>query len=172
MPPQAAFYDGMVSHSDRAALARLEVAVSAVVRWSESRPVKAEVARRSGCDLSGSELRLLEHFDVAEPMRVSDIAECLNIDMSTVSLQLRRLRADGLVTRIPDPNDRRVSLIAITDAGRAAVAQVRATRRDLLQDILSGTDPAELDRAADVLLRVQEHMLDGMRATLGLTHPH
>ncbi|MGW0801516.1 MarR family winged helix-turn-helix transcriptional regulator [Nonomuraea sp. NPDC002799] len=158
-----------MSHSDRAALARLEVAVSAVVRWSESRHVKAEVARRSGCDLSGSELRLLEHFDLAEPMRVSDIAECLHVDLSTVSLQLRRLRADSLVTRIPDPDDRRVTLIAITDAGRATVAQVRAARRDLLGDVLSTTDPAELGQAADVLLGVQQRMLEGLRITLDPT---
>ncbi|MBE1592253.1 helix-turn-helix domain-containing protein [Nonomuraea angiospora] len=64
------------------------------------------MARRSGCDLPGSELRLLEHFDVAEPMRVSDIAERLHIDMSTVSLQLRRLRTDGLVVRNTGVADR------------------------------------------------------------------
>ncbi|MFC4120053.1 MarR family winged helix-turn-helix transcriptional regulator [Nonomuraea zeae] len=156
-----------MSHSDQAALARLEVGVSAAVRWSESRHVKAEVARRSGCDLPGSELRLLEHFDVAEPMRVSDIAECLHIDMSTVSLQLRRLRADHLVERIPDPDDRRVTMVAITDAGRATVARVRSARRALLQEILSGAGPAELDRAADILLRVQAHMLAGMPARPG-----
>ncbi|MEV1172656.1 MarR family transcriptional regulator [Nonomuraea sp. NPDC049784] len=161
-----------MSHSDQRALARLEVAMSAVVRWSESKHVKAEVARRSGWDLPSSELRLLEHFDVAEPMRISDIAECMHVDMSTVSLQLRRLRSDHLVTRIPDPHDRRVTLIAITDAGRAALARVRAARRDLLCDVLADTDPAELGQAADVLLRVQEHMLGGMRTTLGLTGSH
>lgn len=156
--------DDRVSRVDESPLARLEVAVFALVRWSESRHVRGEVARRSGCDLPSSELRLLEHFDSAEPMRVSDVAECMHVDISTVSLQLRRLRAERLVERILDPADRRVSRIAVTAEGRATVARVRAARRALLDEVLAGTGPAELDQAADVLLRVQEHMLEGMRA--------
>jgi DNA-binding MarR family transcriptional regulator len=158
-----------VSRADETPLGRLEVAVSALVRWSESKHVRDEVARRSGCDLPASEFRLLEHFDVAEPMRISDIADCLHVDVSTVSLQLRRLRAESLVRRIPDEHDRRVTLIAITPEGRATVARVRAARRDLLQDVLSDAHPTDLDQAAGVLLRVREHMLEGMRSVPGRT---
>jgi DNA-binding MarR family transcriptional regulator len=150
-----------MSRTDEPSLARLEVAVSALVRWSESRYVRAEVARRSGCELPGSELRLLEHFDLAEPMRVSDVAGCMQVDVSTVSLQLRRLRSSRLVERVVDPGDRRVSLIAVTAEGRAVVGRVRAARRELLDEVLGGADPVELGRAADVLVRVQEHMLRG-----------
>ena len=86
--------------------------------------------------------------------------------VSTVSLQLRRLRADGLVERTSDPADRRVSRIGVTAEGRAAVARVRVARRALLDEVLAGTAPVELGRAADVLLRVQEHMAEGARSML------
>ncbi|MGW5353329.1 MarR family winged helix-turn-helix transcriptional regulator [Streptomyces sp. NPDC004031] len=142
-----------------AELARLDVALSAVVRWSESKYVRAEVARRSGCDVPPSALRLLEHFDVAGAMRVSDIADCLRIDISTVSLQLRPLRADGLVSRLPDPADARSGVIAITAHGRDVLARVRAARCELLAGAFTGAAADELGRAADTLLRVQEHML-------------
>lgn len=145
-------------------MGRIELAVSAVGRWSESRHVRAEVARRAGCDLQPSELRLLEHFALVAPMRISDIADCMGIDISTASLQLRRLRSERLVERIRDESDLRVTLIAITEAGRDVVARVRAARRALLAEVFAGTDAAELDRAAEVLLRVQAHMLAGAAA--------
>ncbi|MFE1319543.1 MarR family winged helix-turn-helix transcriptional regulator [Kitasatospora phosalacinea] len=140
-------------------LARLETALSALVRWSESRHVRAEVARLAGYDLPSSALRLLEHFAAAGPMRVSDIAECLRIDVSTASLQLRRLRADALVVRRTDPSDGRSGVIAITEEGRLVLARVRAARCGLLAEVFGATPPDQLGRAADVLGLVQEHML-------------
>lgn len=140
-------------------LARLEVALSALVRWSESKHTRAEVARLAGHDIPSSALRLLEHFDAAGEMRVSEIADCLRIDVSTVSLQLRRLKADGLVARSADPADARSHLIAITSEGRRVLALVRAARRDLLAEALGPASPADLGHAADLLLRVQQHML-------------
>ncbi|MFF4340604.1 MarR family winged helix-turn-helix transcriptional regulator [Kitasatospora sp. NPDC001540] len=140
-------------------LARLETALSALVRWSESKHVRAEVARLAGYDLPSSALRLLEHFAAAGPMRVSDLAECLRIDVSTASLQLRRLRADALVVRRTDPSDGRSGVIAITEEGRRALARIRAARCDLLAEAFDTTPPEQLGRAADVLGLVQEHML-------------
>lgn len=158
-----------MSPSPDTPLARLEAGLSALVRWNESKHIRHEVAERSGCDLQSSELRLLEHFDLSEPMRISDIAECMQIDVSTASLQLRALRRDKLVEAAPDERDRRVTLIGITAKGRTTVAKVRAARRELLEDVLGEVPAADLDKAADVLLLVQEHMLAGMRELLGLT---
>jgi DNA-binding MarR family transcriptional regulator len=145
-------------------LARLEIALSALVRWSESKYTRAEVARRSGSDIPPSAMRLLEHFDVAGAMRVSDIAECLRIDISTVSLQLRQLKADKLVSRHRDPADGRSGVIAITPHGRRVLERVRAARRDLLAQTFTQVTPDELGQAADVLIQIQDHMLAEMIA--------
>ncbi|AUY52712.1 MarR family transcriptional regulator [Streptomyces sp. CB01881] len=152
-------------------LARLEVALSAAVRWSESRHVRAEVARLSDSDLSPSALRLLEHFDVAGAMRVSDLADCLHVDVSTVSLQLRPLKAGNLVGRRTDPADGRSGLIAITPDGRRVLERVRAARCELLAEAFAQALPGELGRAADVLVRVQDHMLAAMAEAGYVTAP-
>ncbi|RKE17839.1 DNA-binding MarR family transcriptional regulator [Streptomyces sp. TLI_171] len=133
--------------------------MSALVRWSESRHVRAEVARVVGRDLPASALRLLEHFEAAGAMRVSAVAECLHIDVSTASLQLRGLRSDGLVSRTADPADGRSGVVAITAEGRSVLARVRAVRCELLAQALGSASPGEWGRAAEVLLRVQQHML-------------
>ncbi|MCL9762789.1 MarR family transcriptional regulator [Frankia sp. AiPa1] len=150
------------------ALERLEVGVSALVRWSESRHIRREIAQSSGCELAPSELRLLEFFGLVEPLRISVIAECMQVDVSTVSLQLRRLRENHLVQTIPVLGDRRASLIAITPQGRATVERVRAARHVLLRAVFADVPDDRLDQAADVLLRIHEHMLAGLAEQLGL----
>lgn len=148
-------------------MARFEAGVSALVRWSESNHIRLAVARRSGCDLASSELRLLEHFDLVAPMRVSDVAECLHVDVSTVSIQLRRLRQERLVEGLPDGSDGRVTLVSITAEGRVVMARVRAARRELLGEVFAQLPAAELEQAARVLLLVQQHMLGDARRTGG-----
>jgi DNA-binding MarR family transcriptional regulator len=146
----------------RAPLAELEIALAALVRWSESSHVRSEVARRSRSSLPQSSLRLLEHFDVAGAMRVKDIAECLGIDISTASLQLRALKREQLVTREQDPADGRSGIVAISEKGRRVLEQVRAVRRDLLREVFGEVPEDQLEQAAQVLLLIQRQMLDGM----------
>jgi DNA-binding MarR family transcriptional regulator len=138
--------------------------MSALVRWSESRHIRSEVSRRSRCTIAPSALRLLEHFDIAGPMRVKDIADCLSIDISTASLQLRELKDQGLARRSKDPSDGRVGVISITAKGRSSLQRVRAARRDLLEELFADVSPDRLSDTADLLLLVQQHMLDGMIA--------
>jgi DNA-binding MarR family transcriptional regulator len=140
-------------------MANLEVAVSALVRWSESKHIRSAVARMSGCDIAPSLMRLLEHFDLSGPMRVGEVALCLGIDVSTASLQLRPLKQDELVTRTPDPLDGRISTISITPKGRNVVSRVRAARQELLAEAFAQTSTEEIDRAAAILLQVQAFML-------------
>jgi DNA-binding MarR family transcriptional regulator len=150
--------DGVAS-----SLAGLEIAVSALVRWSESKHIRAEVARMSGCDIAPSVIRLLEHFDLSGPMRVSEVARCLGIDISTASLQLRPLKQKGLVDSTRDPQDGRIATISITPKGRDVLARVRGARQELLAEAFGDTPAAEISRAAATLLRVQDVMLAGGR---------
>jgi DNA-binding MarR family transcriptional regulator len=144
------------------AIGRLEIGVSALIRWMESRQMRARVARESGVDLTTASIGLLEHLDVAGAMRVSDIAECHCVDASTMTVRIQALQRDRLVKRRPDPTDGRASLVVISDEGRAAVGRLREARRGLLAEIFGELDPAEVERAARLLCRVEQHMIGTM----------
>lgn len=161
-PPAAAGAGTALAAPAAAPLAELEAAVSALVRWSESRHIRAEVTRRARSSLAPSSLRLLEHFDVAGPMRVKDMAECLGIDISTASLQLRELKRLELVTREKDPHDGRAGVITITAKGRRLLDRVRSARRHLLEEVFGGIPDEQIRQAARTLQLVQQHVLDGM----------
>ncbi len=50
---------------------------------------------------------------------VSTLGERLHLDSGTLSPLLRRLEESGLITRTRQPDDERVVLVGLTDAGRA-----------------------------------------------------
>lgn len=56
--------------------------------------------------------------ELDEPKPMGKIAEMLACDNSQVTWITDRLEERGLVERRPDPSDRRVKLLALTDEGR------------------------------------------------------
>lgn len=62
--------------------------------------------------------------------RQKDIAEKLGIGPSSLSEQIDRLEADRYIERIPNPDDGRSTLIALTEKGRARAYEVSDERRE------------------------------------------
>jgi DNA-binding MarR family transcriptional regulator len=76
------------------------------------------------------------------------------VSSGTMTGRIDRLEGRGLVTRRPDPDDRRGVLVTLTADGRT---RVDAALEDLLTQeraILSALDPADRERLADLLRAV------------------
>jgi DNA-binding MarR family transcriptional regulator len=86
------------------------------------RIVAAERARMPGIaaelGLSEAQCQVLEHLDPAAPVPMCRLAETLDCDRSNVTGIVGRLEARGLVERRPNPSDRRVKNLVLTEAGR------------------------------------------------------
>ncbi|MFW3171776.1 MarR family winged helix-turn-helix transcriptional regulator [Geodermatophilus sp. CPCC 206100] len=78
------------------------------------------------------------------PLRQGALAERVHADPSTVSRHVGVLIEQGLVQRVPDETDGRASRLVVTDAGRAALAQLRAEREAHLARVTAGWDTADL----------------------------
>ena len=91
--------------------------------------------------LQSRALRRLE-----EPMATGTLAEQLGLDRSNVTSVVDRLEERGLVTRQAHPVDRRVKLLALTDAGRATRAAIdeQTFATVTLFDSLSDDDQRDL----------------------------
>jgi len=85
------------------------------------------------------------------------MTEGLCIDANYCVLLLNELEAAGLAERRRDPADRRRHLVAMTDAGRAALEQAEHAQESIEDDVLAGLDPDERAVLADLLRRA----LDG-----------
>lgn len=96
--------------------------------------------------------------EAAAPMRLSDLAMALELDLSTVSRQVRQLVDTGLLDRHADPDDGRASLITLSPRGRAVLEAVRTARRDVLRRTLCEWAPGERTALAAALNRLAADM--------------
>jgi DNA-binding MarR family transcriptional regulator len=86
-------------------------------------------------------LRTLVSAGDAVPL--GQLAERLACVKSNVTQLIDRLEADGLVSRAADPSDRRSTLAAITDAGRAAYERGVRIYQDAEKDLLGALSAEE-----------------------------
>ncbi|MFH8493263.1 MarR family winged helix-turn-helix transcriptional regulator [Streptomyces coeruleorubidus] len=80
-------------------------------------------------------LRTLAHW--GSPPRMADLAERLEVVPRAVTTLVDGLEASGKVRRVPDPVNRRVIRIELTDDGRGALRELRAARRSAAEEILA-----------------------------------
>ena len=74
-----------------------------------------EAVRVSG--LNPGAIKLLQWLDPGQPKPMRALADALSCDASNVTWLVDRLEERELVERRPEPGDRRVKTIVLTDAG-------------------------------------------------------
>ena len=107
--------------------------------------------------LSPTSALALSRLNREGPIRLTTLAAAEGIAQPSMTQLIQRLERQGLATRINDPEDGRVALVNITNAGRAVMDDRRRDRRDRLAELLKGVSPedeAALTLAANVALPI------------------
>lgn len=92
------------------------------------------------------------------PARVSEVAEQMGLDLSTVSRQVAHLRRDGLVEATPDASDGRSQRLSATDAGLAVLRAERRRLVDAVSTRLTAWDDTDLAALTSLLDRLAEDL--------------
>jgi DNA-binding MarR family transcriptional regulator len=90
------------------------------------------------------------------PRSAAQLAEGIGLDRSVVSRHAARLSQAGLLTRLPDPSDRRAVLLTLTEPGHRAVREMRQRLADALDEYLAPWPPGEAQRFAANLRQFAE----------------
>ena len=97
-------------------------------------------------------LRTVGFYD--QPPRMADLAERLEVVPRAVTSLVDGLEASGWVRRVPDPTNRRVVRIELTDTGADTLRSLRGARRSAAEDVLAP------------LTAEQREVLSGLLSTL------
>ena len=114
-------------------------------------------------DLSLTAAAVLATLRTDGPVRLTALAVAIGVRQPTMTQLVQRLERDGLATRVSDPADGRGTVVAITDAGRALLVDLRQARRGRLAALLrslSAEDEATLAEAMHVALPILQRLID------------
>jgi DNA-binding MarR family transcriptional regulator len=101
---------------------------------------------------------LLSYIADYGPINQTRAAEHLEQGRAVTGTQVDRLESLGFVERRPDPDDRRVWLLAITPTGTELAGSIAEVDRVLRTELRSGISRAERQALAGVLVRLQQNL--------------
>ena len=94
-----------------------------------------------------------------EPLHQATLAEMMDMEPITLSRQVDRMQAAGLIERRPDPVDRRAKRLYLTEAARPLVEKFRALATSCYDDVLVGISDDEVQSVVDILTRIRANLV-------------
>ena len=110
-------------------------------------------------EMSMGQLKAVILLNCSSHLTVGGLARALGIAEPSASILVDKLEKRGLAARETDPADRRRTPVAVTEAGRQLVSQLRSVRDGKLNAWLSEVpddDLRALLRGLDALIRAAE----------------
>lgn len=94
--------------------------------------------------------------ETTEAARSRELATRVGLDQSTMSRRLTSLAQRGLITREPDPCDRRAHVLLLTELGAATMTRERARRVALITDALDNWEHHDREELARLLSQLTD----------------
>jgi DNA-binding MarR family transcriptional regulator len=145
--------------------------MNVTTRWEETLDRVFELTLLLGEDmrdglerqgLTASRAHLLLVVAERGPCAQRELADVLKVTPRTVTALVDGLQSTGFVMREPDPDDRRIARVTMTERGRAATRAMLDGRTRLARDLFADL-PQDRFEGFDAGLR---HVLDRLRALL------
>ncbi|HLV90753.1 MAG: MarR family transcriptional regulator [Acidimicrobiales bacterium] len=117
------------------------------------RRVHHETMRRiDSPGITPARLRALRFVGRADtPVRMGELAERLGIVPRSATTLVDELADAGWVRRLPDPDDRRATLVEVTNDGQNVLADAGRIRREVAAEMFASLSPADLAKLRTLL---------------------
>lgn len=103
----------------------------------------ASFIRLTPRDMSLTSVSVLSTLERTGPRRITELAASEGVTQPSVTALVASLTRDGYVERRSDPNDKRVVMVAITEAGSRYVHARRAETTGIFADAVDRLSPEE-----------------------------
>ncbi|WP_248560842.1 MarR family winged helix-turn-helix transcriptional regulator [Niallia sp. NCCP-28] len=106
--------------------------------------------------LDRSEYLILSELHKNGPVGINEIAHHLMLNISTASRQISNLETKAYITRFPDTNNGRISLVQITEEGKAILQKVQKARYKGYEEMLQDWEKQDLEKLEIYLQRLNQ----------------
>ena len=115
--------------------------------------------------ISMAQLHIMYTLQRSGEMPMSRLAEVLQVSLSSATGLIDRIEERGFVERTGVPEDRRVVMIRVTDAGRRMLEEVDAISSDLLRSVFGRIGRSQVAAVG----RAMAELRRGLEATTGVS---
>ena len=120
--------------------------------------VQRDIGRHAMAELGTQGFHALAVLQVHGPLRVSDVAHRLGVDLSVASRQIASLAAEGYVERREDSRDRRAQLVAVTRSGRKVLRESHRRMVAGFTRVLEGWSDEDVNTLTGGLERLRDDL--------------
>ncbi|OMD74740.1 hypothetical protein BSK48_01525 [Paenibacillus odorifer] len=124
--------------------------------WRVQRKIMSQMSLHKELGLTVPQMGLLNMIAKEKKSRVVQLAECMEVKSSAVTVMLDRLEALGYIKREPDGKDRRAVVVTITEKGQQVLEEGHFRSKELLAEHLSILKPEELRNFAEYYRMIED----------------
>src|SRR3954454_8751228 len=117
--------------------------------------VQRAIARHALAEVGSQGFTALAVIAVNGPLRVSEVARHLSVDLSVASRQVAALEKEGHVTRQPDPTDGRAQVVELTSDGRKVLRESHRRMVHAFERVLGNWSDEDILALGDGLERLR-----------------
>lgn len=118
-------------------LSAIQRSWSRLSRISSLARLHGQILARIGLSIEQSAYPILTYLSSFGPSRMTDLADAIGIDLSTLSRQVAVLERRQLVIRTADPFDRRARILRPTESGKEILTKIADAHQKVLAETLS-----------------------------------
>jgi len=122
--------------------------------------VNSEVIEKLPAGITPPQIMMLFRLYKLGLCKLSQLAECLEVKPSSITVMIDRLEKSGYVARQSDPNDRRIVLVQLTDKGHEVLKETGKLRDQALEPLVKDLTEAELVTLVETFEKITSKFTD------------
>lgn len=137
------------------ALATPEICAALVFQMGSLGAIRRGMLRGATTECPTAGVGVLALLDKHGRLRLGELSELLDVDLSVTSRHVSYLTKRGLAVREPDPDDRRGRVIGLTQAGADVLSRSQARYADSVSERLHDWSDEDVARLTELLARLR-----------------
>ena len=126
--------------------------------WLSRKHFQLNTVKLEDTGLGSGQVPVLMELERHGEMSQRELAERVRVTPATISGMLKRMERAGFICRTADANDARVSLVSLTEEGRAQCEIAKRLFDETCCQMLEGLDEESLAQLKSLLTRIQANL--------------
>lgn len=132
------------------------LAITPIIRRNIQRKLVKTAFSQIDQNITATHLDILKTLQLEGTLHIAEIGERLQIQKPQMTHMIDRLEELGLIVRQPEPSDRRITNVSLTDRGHDIIGEFDAVILGTVEEKLSHLNDAELEEISTSLQKIKE----------------